>query len=228
MVNWGPALDVEPLSHKLWEGRPQIYAATYCCQRSALSTLPIPWHAAAGSVCRCRSAACEHVARALSVALTPAGLLAAADNRYHPLLSTSEIAWTHSGFLRHRRLLQIGNERWEGEEHPGYPCRICAGAKYNFVAVCSRGIRALELLFRQNRADRLMAPPPPRADDRGWSCGTCVGRSHARRRTRRWTARYSGPARPPPAPRHPSASLGVSPVRSNGHLLSACTFAVES
>ena len=59
-----------------------------------------------------------------------------ADNRYHPLLSTSEIAWTHSGFLRHRRLLQIGNERWDGEEHPGYPCRICAGVKYNFVAVC--------------------------------------------------------------------------------------------
>ena len=52
VVTWGPALDVQPLSHKLWEGRPQIYAATYCCERRARSpspypglTLPLPWHA---------------------------------------------------------------------------------------------------------------------------------------------------------------------------------------
>ena len=48
-------------------------------------------------------------------------------------MSTSEIAWTHSGFLRHRRLLHIGNERWDGEQHRGYPCRTVASNKYNFV-----------------------------------------------------------------------------------------------
>jgi hypothetical protein len=32
VISWGPLMDVEPLSQKLWEGRPQIYAATYCCE----------------------------------------------------------------------------------------------------------------------------------------------------------------------------------------------------
>ena len=42
VVTWGPAVEVGALSHKLWEGRPQIYAATYCCERSARSPCPYP------------------------------------------------------------------------------------------------------------------------------------------------------------------------------------------
>ena len=43
VATWGPAVDVGPLSHKLWEGRPQIYAATYCCERRARSRCPMLW-----------------------------------------------------------------------------------------------------------------------------------------------------------------------------------------
>lgn len=45
-------------------------------------------------------------------------------NRYHSLVLASEAMWTQSGLARHRRLLNIGNERWPGEYHSGYPVRI--------------------------------------------------------------------------------------------------------
>lgn len=44
--------------------------------------------------------------------------------RYHSLVLASEAMWTRSGFVRHRRLLQVGNETWPGEQYPGYPVRI--------------------------------------------------------------------------------------------------------
>jgi len=44
--------------------------------------------------------------------------------RYHTLVSASEVGWERSGVLRHRRLLQIGNETWPGEYAPGYPTRV--------------------------------------------------------------------------------------------------------
>lgn len=43
---------------------------------------------------------------------------------YHTLVSASEVAWERSGVLRHRRLLQTGNEVWPGECAPGYPARV--------------------------------------------------------------------------------------------------------
>lgn len=45
-------------------------------------------------------------------------------NRYHTILSASEVLWERSGLLRHRRLLEIGNETWPGELHRGYPTRV--------------------------------------------------------------------------------------------------------
>ncbi len=45
-------------------------------------------------------------------------------DRYHTLVSASEVGWERSGVLRHRRLLQIGNETWPGEYAPGYPTRV--------------------------------------------------------------------------------------------------------
>ncbi|NOX53177.1 MAG: zinc carboxypeptidase [Planctomycetes bacterium] len=43
---------------------------------------------------------------------------------FHSIISASEVAWEQSGVLRHKRLLQIGNERWPGEYYPGYPTRV--------------------------------------------------------------------------------------------------------
>jgi len=45
-------------------------------------------------------------------------------SKYHSLTLASEAMWTRSGFLRHRRLLQIGNHVWPGEHDPGYPTRV--------------------------------------------------------------------------------------------------------
>jgi hypothetical protein len=44
-------------------------------------------------------------------------------NRYHSIVVATENAWERSFFLRHRRLLEIGNEVWPGEFYPGYPTR---------------------------------------------------------------------------------------------------------
>jgi hypothetical protein len=46
---------------------------------------------------------------------------------FHTIVSASEVGWDRSGVLRHRRLLQIGNERWPGEYYPGYPTRVILG-----------------------------------------------------------------------------------------------------
>ena len=54
-------------------------------------------------------------------------------NRYHTMPLASEIAWERSGFLRHRRLLRIGNETWPGEYYPGYPVRVVMKEGYNMV-----------------------------------------------------------------------------------------------
>jgi hypothetical protein len=45
-------------------------------------------------------------------------------SRYHSLVLASEAMWTRSGFLRHRRLLEIGNAVQPGEHYPGYPTRV--------------------------------------------------------------------------------------------------------
>jgi hypothetical protein len=55
-------------------------------------------------------------------------------NRYHTLVLASEVAWERSGFLRHRRLLQIGNEVWPGEHYPGYPTRVIMRNEFHLVA----------------------------------------------------------------------------------------------
>lgn len=45
-------------------------------------------------------------------------------HHYHTMVSASEVLWEQSGLLRHRRLLEIGNETWPGELHRGYPTRV--------------------------------------------------------------------------------------------------------
>ena len=42
-------------------------------------------------------------------------------HRFHSLISASEEMWDRSGYLRHRRLLEMGIERLPGERHAGYP-----------------------------------------------------------------------------------------------------------
>lgn len=48
-------------------------------------------------------------------------------SQYHTLTTANENAWERSGFLRYRRLLQLGNEVWAGEYFAGYPTRVIMG-----------------------------------------------------------------------------------------------------
>ena len=90
---WGP--DLDPMSEKVWPGRPRVYAAIYC------------YH------------------------------------HYHTLVSASEVAWERSGLLRHRRLLEIGNQTWPGEYYAGYPTRIVVSNTHAMLAA-----------YGQNAAER--------------------------------------------------------------------------
>jgi len=55
-------------------------------------------------------------------------------NRYHTLVSLSELCWEHSGLVRLRRLFEIGNDVWPGEYYPGYPTRVTASNIYHMIA----------------------------------------------------------------------------------------------
>ena len=80
---WGP--DLDSISHKLWLGRPRVFAGMYSYRR------------------------------------------------YHSLVMHSEVYWERSGLLRHRRLLQVGNQVWPGEQYPGYPVRVAMPGGFNMV-----------------------------------------------------------------------------------------------
>jgi hypothetical protein len=54
-------------------------------------------------------------------------------NRYHTMPLASECGWERSAFLRHRRLLQIGNAVWPGEHDRGYPVRVIMKVGYHMV-----------------------------------------------------------------------------------------------
>ncbi len=54
-------------------------------------------------------------------------------SHYHTLVSASEVGWERSGVLRHRRLLEIGNETWPGEHDPGYPTRVILANTHSMV-----------------------------------------------------------------------------------------------
>lgn len=59
-------------------------------------------------------------------------------NLYHTIISASEVSWERSGLLRHRRLLQVGNDIWPGEYYPGYPCRVIRSNSYHMVTAYGR------------------------------------------------------------------------------------------
>lgn len=52
---------------------------------------------------------------------------------FHTLIFANENAWERSSFLRHRRLLEIGQEIWPGEYYPGYPTRVILKNELHFV-----------------------------------------------------------------------------------------------
>jgi len=54
-------------------------------------------------------------------------------DRYHTLVSLSELCWERSGLLRLRRLFEIGNGVWPGEYFPGYPTRVIASNIYHVL-----------------------------------------------------------------------------------------------
>ena len=54
-------------------------------------------------------------------------------NRYHTMPLASECGWERSAFLRHRRLLRIGNDVWPGERERGYPVRVIMKVGYHMV-----------------------------------------------------------------------------------------------
>ncbi|MHB8971604.1 MAG: M14 family zinc carboxypeptidase [Pirellulaceae bacterium] len=54
-------------------------------------------------------------------------------HHYHSLVSASEVGWERSGLVRHRRLLEIGNETWPGEYYRGYPTRVVTSNTHEMV-----------------------------------------------------------------------------------------------
>jgi hypothetical protein len=53
--------------------------------------------------------------------------------RYHSIVLHSEVFWERSGLLKHRRMLQAGNEIWPGEHYAGYPTRVIKSASFDMV-----------------------------------------------------------------------------------------------
>jgi len=87
-----------------------------------------------------------------------------AYNRYHTLMSASEVCWERSGLLRHRALLQIGNEIWPGEYYPGYPVRVVMSNNYHMITAYGRTAAArrrsrIELWNKQRQVVHGMADP---------------------------------------------------------------------
>ncbi|MBO9611019.1 MAG: hypothetical protein J7639_34040 [Paenibacillaceae bacterium] len=56
-----------------------------------------------------------------------------AYNKYHAMVMSIEVAFEESGFLRMRRLLEIGTERAPLEYYPGYPNRGMNGGLFHSV-----------------------------------------------------------------------------------------------
>jgi hypothetical protein len=86
-------------------------------------------------------------------------------SRYHSLALASEIAWERSGLLRHRRLLQIGNETWPGEYYAGYPTRVIASNNYHLLTAygrtaADRRTSRIELWNKQRQITVAMNNPP--------------------------------------------------------------------
>jgi zinc carboxypeptidase len=86
-------------------------------------------------------------------------------SRYHSLALASEIAWERSGFLRHKRLLKIGNEIWPGEYYPGYPTRAIASNNYHHLTAYGRTAQQrrasrVELWNKQGQFTLAMNNPP--------------------------------------------------------------------
>ena len=85
-------------------------------------------------------------------------------NLYHTLLSPSEVCWERSGLLRHRRLLQVGNEVWPSEYYPGYPTRVVASNNYHMVTAYGQTAAArrrsrVELWNKQSQITHGMIDP---------------------------------------------------------------------
>ena len=76
---------------------------------------------------------------------------------FHTLIAASEVGWDRSGVLRHRRLLEIGNERWPGEYYPGYPTRVIMGNTHARITAYGRTAaeRRHSRVELWNRADEL-------------------------------------------------------------------------
>lgn len=72
---------------------------------------------------------------------------------FHTLISATEVAWEESGLIRHKRLLQVGNDRWPGYYYAGYPNQVIMGnthatlVSYGETAAARRASR-LELWNR--------------------------------------------------------------------------------
>ena len=85
-------------------------------------------------------------------------------NRYHTMITATEVSWERSGFLRHRRLLQIGQEIWPGERYPGYPVRVTMSNGYHMVAAYGQTAAArrrsrVELWSKHGQVTHGMADP---------------------------------------------------------------------
>ena len=85
-------------------------------------------------------------------------------HRYHTLPCTSEVSWERSGFLRHRRLLEVGTDIWLSEYYPGYPVRVIRSNNYHQIVAYGQTAAArrrsrVELWNKQQQLTQGMIDP---------------------------------------------------------------------
>lgn len=101
---------------------------------------------------------------------------------YHSLVLTCESCWERSGLLRVRRLFQIGNETWPGEQYAGYPTRIIARNEFHRISAygqsaTQRRRSRVELWNRQRELFHGMNNPQTEGQVL-YVCGTSAAAKH--------------------------------------------------
>ena len=96
--------------------------------------------------------------------------------RYHTMVLASEIRWARSCLARHRRLFQVGNEIWPGENVSGYPTRVVLANDYHMVVArgdTAAGRRASRVELWNRRESMAVAMADPSVDGRAvFACAT--------------------------------------------------------
>ena len=96
--------------------------------------------------------------------------------QYHTMVLASEIRWAQSGVARHRRLFQVGNETWPGENVAGYPTRVVLTNDYHMVVArgeTAAARRASRVELWNRRESMAVGMPDPSVEGKAvFACAT--------------------------------------------------------